>query len=48
LKDVFELTGPVTVAIRGVTGGRGKKSNRTIRCGEAGDNMVTVTVIRPA
>ncbi len=46
--DVFELTGPVTVAIRGVTGGKGKKSNRTIRCGGAGDNVVTATVTRPA
>ncbi len=46
--DVFELAGPVTVAIRGVTGGKGKKSNRTIRCGGAGDNVVTATVTRPA
>ena len=42
--DVFKLAGPVTVAIRGVTGGKGKKSNRTIRCGGADDNVVTATV----
>ncbi len=47
-EDVFELAGPVTVAIRGVAGGKGKKSNRTIRCGGAGDNVVTATVTRPA
>ena len=46
--DVFELAGPVTVALRGVTGGKGKKSNRTIRCGGVGDNVVTATVTRLA
>ena len=45
-QDVFILRGPIRVGIRGVTGGRGKKSNRTIQCGGAGDNAVTVTVTR--
>ena len=46
--DLFELAGPVMVALRGVTGGKGKKSNRTIRCGGVGDNVVTATVTRLA
>ena len=46
--DVFELAGPVMVALRGVTGEKGKKSNRTIRCGGVGDNVVTARVTRLA
>ena len=46
-QDEFILRGPIRVGIRGVTGGRGKKSNRTIACGGA-NNAVTVTVTRPA
>ena len=45
-ENVFELAGPVTVAIRGVTGEKGRKSNRTIRCGGLDDNVVTATVTR--
>ncbi len=46
-EDVFEFTGPVTVGIQGVAG-KGRKGNRTIACGEAGDNKVVATVTRVA
>ena len=32
-QDTFEFKGPIRVGIRGVTGEKGKKSNRTIACG---------------
>ena len=47
-QDEFEFKGPVMVGIKGITGERGKKSNRTIRCGGADDNAVTVIVKRLA
>ncbi len=42
--DVFEFTGPVVVRARGVGGGGGRRSYRTISCD--GDNSVTVTLDR--
>ncbi len=44
--DTFVFTGPVWVWAHGVGGGGGKRSDRIIACGGAGDNTVTATIDR--